>query len=51
MSQDYPNRNDWLSKRCTPRVVWYARLIWNSGRQGTYVRKKHGPIGQDARPR
>lgn len=31
MSLDYPNRNDWLAKRYTPRVVRAERLVWSSG--------------------
>jgi hypothetical protein len=49
MSLDYPNRNDWLAKRYTSRPQRSERLIWDSARHGTYVRKKHGPIGQGAR--
>jgi hypothetical protein len=50
MSLDYPNRADWLAKRSTWRNKHkYERLIWDSHRHGTYVRAKHGPIGQGAR--
>jgi len=27
VSRDYPNRNVWLAKRCTPRGVTHGRLI------------------------
>ncbi|HXR88818.1 MAG TPA: hypothetical protein VN750_00900 [Steroidobacteraceae bacterium] len=35
--------------RKTPRKRWIkrGRLICNSGFDGTYVRAKHGPIGQE----
>ena len=49
MSLDYPNRADWLAKRCTPRGRKHERQIWDSARHGTYVRRKHGPIGQGSR--
>lgn len=47
MSLDYPDRSVWLAKRYTwrnPRK--HHRVIWDSARQGTYVRAKHGSIGR-----
>lgn len=42
MSVDYPNRNDWLERRETPKLT-PTRLVWNSGTQGTFVRPTGDP--------
>ncbi len=44
MSADYPNRNAWLERRYTPKRYRWARVLWDSGHRGTYVRAKHGPL-------
>lgn len=53
MSLDYPNRAEWLAKRSNPVAgkTYHGRMIWSSRRQGTYERKKHGPIGREAERR
>lgn len=28
---------------------WRYRLLWNSGKRGTYVRAKHGALGRGAK--
>ena len=42
MSVDYPNRKTWLATRATPKRL-SARLLWNSGTQGTFVRPTGDP--------
>ena len=42
MSIDYPNRKTWLATRATPKRL-AARLTWNSGTQGTFVRPTGDP--------
>lgn len=40
MSKDYPNRADWLAKRCTPRGQKHQRLVSTGG---TFRHRRPGP--------